>query len=67
MRKKFSLNTVNKQNKMKITCASFMSAPLLFFLLSSAGEGGVPKAIADAGLKTDFNGDGYDDLAVGTE
>ena len=64
MRKKFSLNTADKQNKMKITCVSFMSALLLLFLLAQSG-GDVAEATADAGPETDFNGDGYGDLAVG--
>lgn len=56
------MTSLNAVNKMKITCASFMSALLLLFLLS---PGGVPRAMAAAGPETDFNGDGYEDLAVG--
>ena len=41
-----------------------MSALLLLFLLAPSG-GGVAEAMADAGPETDFNGDGYGDLAVG--
>ncbi|MGI0006003.1 MAG: FG-GAP repeat protein, partial [Nitrososphaera sp.] len=41
-----------------------MSALLLLFLLAQSG-GDVAEATADAGPETDFNGDGYGDLAVG--
>ena len=62
MRKKFSLDIANKQNKMKIICASLMSALLLLFFLSPSG---VPEAMASGNPDVDFNGDGYGDLAVG--
>ena len=62
MRKKFGLDIANKQNKMKIMCASLMSALLLLFFLSPSG---VPEAMASGNPDVDFNGDGYGDLAVG--
>jgi hypothetical protein len=60
MRERFSLDVTSK---MKIICASFMSALLLLFLLSAPA--GVPTATADVGPETDFNGDGFEDFVAG--
>lgn len=77
MREKAGLDATNKQSAMKVACTSFLSALLLLLLsVSSSAFGmaalllsvGVPQEAAAstaAGPETDFNGDGYEDLAIG--